>query len=101
MTDQAAPPTDDLVAAFQIEGWPVRGRIVRLGPVIDDILLFCPRCGSAEVSAPEMPALNDAATCNVCKTTWQWWRLREEVEAKIHELNARYGPDGDDGVNIH
>ncbi|WP_370545534.1 Hsp33 family molecular chaperone [Caulobacter sp. 17J80-11] len=29
---------DDLVAAFQIEGWPVRGRIVRLGPVIDDIL---------------------------------------------------------------
>lgn len=38
MTDQAAPPTDDLVAAFQIEGWPVRGRIVRLGPVIDDIL---------------------------------------------------------------
>ena len=31
-------PSDDLVAAFQIEGWPVRGRIVRLGEVIDDIL---------------------------------------------------------------
>jgi molecular chaperone Hsp33 len=30
--------TDDLVAAFQIEGWPVRGRVVRLGAVIDDIL---------------------------------------------------------------
>src|SRR5262249_39485678 len=28
----------DLVAAFQIEGWPVRGRIVRLGKVVDDIL---------------------------------------------------------------
>ena len=29
---------DDLVAAFQIEGWPVRGRIARLGPAIDEIL---------------------------------------------------------------
>jgi molecular chaperone Hsp33 len=29
---------DDLVAAFQIEGQPARGRIVRLGPVVDDIL---------------------------------------------------------------
>jgi molecular chaperone Hsp33 len=29
---------DDLVAAFQIEGWPVRGRIVRLGPAVDEIL---------------------------------------------------------------
>ena len=30
--------TDDLVAAFQIEGEPVRGRIVRLGPAVHDIL---------------------------------------------------------------
>lgn len=29
---------DDLVAPFQIEGEPVRGRIVRLGPAIDEIL---------------------------------------------------------------
>jgi molecular chaperone Hsp33 len=29
---------DDLVAAFQIEGWPVRGRVVRLGDAIDEIL---------------------------------------------------------------
>jgi len=36
--DQAAAPADDLAAAFQIEGWPVRGRIVRLGPTIDSIL---------------------------------------------------------------
>jgi molecular chaperone Hsp33 len=34
----AAAPTDDLAAAFQIEGWPVRGRIVRLGDAIDTIL---------------------------------------------------------------
>jgi molecular chaperone Hsp33 len=34
----AATPADDLAAAFQIEGWPVRGRIVRLGPTIDAIL---------------------------------------------------------------
>ena len=26
------------MAAFQIEGWPVRGRIARLGPAVDDIL---------------------------------------------------------------
>ena len=29
---------DDLVAAFQIEGWPVRGRIARLSEVVHDIL---------------------------------------------------------------
>jgi molecular chaperone Hsp33 len=33
-----ASPKDDLVAAFQIEGWPVRGRIVRLGEAVDQIL---------------------------------------------------------------
>ncbi len=39
MTDPAAAaPLDDLAAAFQIEGWPVRGRIVRLGETIDAIL---------------------------------------------------------------
>lgn len=30
--------TDDLAAAFQIEGWPVRGRLVRLGAAIDTVL---------------------------------------------------------------
>jgi molecular chaperone Hsp33 len=29
---------DDLVGAFQIEGEPVRGRLIRLGPAIDQIL---------------------------------------------------------------
>ena len=45
MTDHApaaapsdAPLDDDLAAAFQIEGWPVRGRLVRLGSAIDAIL---------------------------------------------------------------
>lgn len=37
MTD-AAPFKDDLAAAFQIEGWPVRGRLVRLGAALDQIL---------------------------------------------------------------
>ena len=32
------PIPDDLVGAFQIEGEPVRGRVVRLGPAIDQIL---------------------------------------------------------------
>lgn len=31
-------PADDLVAGFQIETWPVRGRMVRLGGIIDDII---------------------------------------------------------------
>jgi molecular chaperone Hsp33 len=36
MTNPA--PSDDLAAGFQIEIQPARGRIVRLGPVIDEIL---------------------------------------------------------------
>ncbi len=32
------PLDDDLVAPFQIEDQPARGRIVRLGPVVDEIL---------------------------------------------------------------
>lgn len=36
MPDTRIP--DDLVGAFQIEGEPVRGRLVRLGPAIDEIL---------------------------------------------------------------
>ena len=44
MTDRVDPSrlgaglTDDLVAAFQMEGQPARGRIVRLGAVVDEIL---------------------------------------------------------------
>ena len=40
VTDHAphSPISDDLAAAFQIEGWPVRGRLVRLGAAIDKIL---------------------------------------------------------------
>ena len=40
MTDHApnTSVSDDLAAAFQIEGWPVRGRLVRLGAAIDKIL---------------------------------------------------------------
>ena len=34
----ASPTPDDQVGAFQIEGEPVRGRIVRLGPAIHEIL---------------------------------------------------------------
>jgi len=38
MISATHPLADDLVAAFQIESQPVRGRIVRLGPAADDIL---------------------------------------------------------------
>lgn len=30
--------TDDLAAAFQIDGWPVRGRLVRMGDAVDAVL---------------------------------------------------------------
>ena len=33
-----SPISDDLVASFQIEGWPVRGRITRLGDSIHEVL---------------------------------------------------------------
>ncbi len=38
MSPSPANSADDLAAAFQIEGWPVRGRLVRLGDTIDAIL---------------------------------------------------------------
>ena len=37
-TTPPSPLADNLAAAFQIEGWPVRGRLVRLGEAIDTIL---------------------------------------------------------------
>jgi molecular chaperone Hsp33 len=36
--DRPPVQTDDLLAAFQIEGLPVRGRIVRLGAAVDEVL---------------------------------------------------------------
>lgn len=39
MTAPTMPvPNDDLAAAFQIEGWPVRGRLVRMGEAIHEVL---------------------------------------------------------------
>ena len=38
MTAVEQTPADDFVAAFQIEDQPVRGRIARMGPMIDEIL---------------------------------------------------------------
>jgi molecular chaperone Hsp33 len=38
MTSELQTAADDLVAAFQIENQPVRGRIVRLGAAVDEVL---------------------------------------------------------------
>ena len=38
MTQSESPHSDDLVAPFKIEQAPVRGRIVRLGPLVDEVL---------------------------------------------------------------
>jgi molecular chaperone Hsp33 len=37
-TDTLPSRTDDLVAAFQLESQPARGRVVRLGAVVDEII---------------------------------------------------------------
>ena len=37
-TTAAPGASDDLVSAFQIEGLPVRGRVVRLGAAVDEVL---------------------------------------------------------------
>ena len=37
-TTAAPSASDDLVSAFQIEGLPVRGRVVRLGAAVDEVL---------------------------------------------------------------
>lgn len=50
----AARPADDLAAAFQIEGWPVRGRLVRLGAAIDEVL------GAHEYPEPVAALLGEA-----------------------------------------
>ncbi len=38
MTDITTPAGDDRVAGFQIEAWPVRGRVARLSASVDQIL---------------------------------------------------------------
>ncbi len=38
MTDTLTPATDEIVAAFQIEDAPVRGRVARMGELIDEVL---------------------------------------------------------------
>ncbi len=38
LTDTFQPAPDDLVATFQIENAPVRGRVARLGQLIDEVL---------------------------------------------------------------
>jgi molecular chaperone Hsp33 len=38
LVPQRTIPLDDLAAPFQIENHPVRGRLVRLGPAVDEIL---------------------------------------------------------------
>ena len=35
---QGSPAPDDLVQPFHIEGQPVMGRLVRLGPLVDEVL---------------------------------------------------------------
>lgn len=51
-----APPPDDIVLPFEIDGTPVRGRLVRLGPAIDEILVRHP------FDIPARTLIGEAAT---------------------------------------
>ncbi|HEV2082144.1 MAG TPA: Hsp33 family molecular chaperone [Brevundimonas sp.] len=91
MTD-AAPITDDLAAAFQIEGWPVRGRIVRLGAAIHEVL------SAHDYPEPVAALLGEACVLAALVGSSLKFEGRLLVQAQgdgpVRYLVADYGTDG-------
>lgn len=91
MTD-AAVPTDDLAAAFQIEGWPVRGRIVRLGAAIDEVL------SAHDYPEPVAALLGEACVLAALVGSALKFEGRLLVQAQgdgpVRYVTADYGTDG-------
>jgi molecular chaperone Hsp33 len=91
LTD-AAPITDDLAAAFQIEGWPVRGRIVRLGAAIDEVL------SAHDYPEPVAALLGEACVLAALVGSSLKFDGRLLVQAQgdgpVRYLVADYGTDG-------
>jgi hypothetical protein len=63
--------------------------------IVEDTPLFCPLCGCAEIQ-PEVTASpagprpsQDAGVCS------PWPAMKQEIEAKIAELNASHDENGD------
>jgi molecular chaperone Hsp33 len=91
LTD-AAPITDDLAAAFQIEGWPVRGRIVRLGAAIHEVL------SAHDYPEPVAALLGEACVLAALVGSSLKFEGRLLVQAQgdgpVRYLVADYGTDG-------
>jgi molecular chaperone Hsp33 len=91
LTD-AAVPTDDLAAAFQIEGWPVRGRIVRLGAAIHEVL------SAHDYPEPVAALLGEACVLAALVGSSLKFEGRLLVQAQgdgpVRYVTADYGTDG-------
>lgn len=91
-TDTSPVLTDNLAAAFQIDGWPVRGRIVRLGSAIDEIL-------SAH-NYPEPVAALLGETCALAALIGSSLKfegrllLQAQGDGPVRYVVADYGTDG-------
>ncbi len=95
VTDASAPNNalhDDLAAAFQIDGWPVRGRLVRMGKAIDTIL------SSHDYPTPVANLLGEAAALAALVGSALKFDGRLLVQAQgdgpVRYVLADYGTDG-------
>ncbi|MFC0632812.1 Hsp33 family molecular chaperone [Brevundimonas balnearis] len=96
MTDHAPAPSapiDDFAAAFQIDGWPVRGRLVRMGESIDRIL------GAHAYPEPVAALLGEACALAALIGSSLKFEGRLLIQAQgdgpVRYLVADYGTDGD------
>lgn len=95
MTDHVASAPvlhDDLAAAFQIDGWPVRGRLVRMGPAINRIL------SAHDYPTPVANLLGEAAVLAALVGSALKFDGRLLVQAQgdgpVRYVLADYGTDG-------
>ena len=88
----ASPISDDLAAAFQIDGWPVRGRLVRLGAAIDKIL--------AAHAYPEPVAALLGEACALAALIGSSLKfdgrllVQAQGDGPVRDVVADYGTDG-------
>ncbi len=89
----ASAPTDDLVAAFQIEDQPARGRIVRLGNAVDEILRRHDYPGPVAVLLGETCAL--AALVGASLKFEGRLIVQAQGDGPVAYVVADYGTNGD------
>lgn len=93
MNAAVPPPTDDIVQPFQIESSNLRGRLVRLGPVIDSVLR------RHDYPAPVATLLGEALTlCAALASALKFdgvFTLQAKGDGAISMLVADYRSPGD------